>query len=69
MAALVDLEPGGTPRPAPLTDFPTCRPDLEASGEPVDTSYEPLRDLIRDIATLRLDSYQIADRLRSWKRP
>ncbi|MFC5148920.1 toxin Doc [Streptomyces aureoversilis] len=42
---------------------------LEASGERVDTSYEPWRDLIRDIATLRLDSYQIADRLRSWKRP
>ncbi|MEV4506681.1 toxin Doc [Streptomyces klenkii] len=42
---------------------------LEASGERIDTSYEPWRDLIRDIATLRLDSYQIADRLRSWKRP
>ncbi|MFF7730815.1 toxin Doc [Streptomyces sp. NPDC008001] len=42
---------------------------LEASGERVDTSYEPWHDLIRDIASLRLDSYQIADRLRSWGKP
>ncbi|RLU82576.1 toxin Doc [Streptomyces griseocarneus] len=42
---------------------------LEASGERVDTAYEPWRDLITEIAALRLDSYQVADRLRSWKRP
>jgi hypothetical protein len=40
---------------------------LEASGHHVDTSYEPWRDLIHEIRSLRLDSYDIADRLRSWR--
>ncbi|MFB7374327.1 toxin Doc [Streptomyces sp. NPDC056222] len=39
---------------------------LEASGHQVDTSFEPWRDLIHEIRSLRLDSYDIADRLRSW---
>ncbi|MFE5842101.1 toxin Doc [Streptomyces niveus] len=39
---------------------------LEASGERVDTKYELWRELITDIAGRRLDSYGIADRLRSW---
>ncbi|MGW4037714.1 toxin Doc [Streptomyces sp. NPDC004778] len=39
---------------------------LEASGERADTSYEPWRDLIRDIQALRLTVYDVADRLRSW---
>ncbi|MFB8382731.1 toxin Doc [Streptomyces rubiginosohelvolus] len=39
---------------------------LEASGETVDTAYEPWRDLIRDIQALRLTVYDVADRLRSW---
>ena len=39
---------------------------LEASGERVDTTYEPWRDLINDIRALRVDSYDIAERLRSW---
>ncbi|AYV32897.1 hypothetical protein EES41_39685 (plasmid) [Streptomyces sp. ADI95-16] len=43
----------------------TVRGLLEASGKPVDTSYEPWRDLINEIRALRLDSYGIADRLRS----
>ncbi|MFE2852744.1 toxin Doc [Streptomyces lavendulae] len=38
---------------------------LEASGMAVDTSYEPWRDLINEIRLLRVDSYEIADRLRS----
>ncbi|WP_030731767.1 hypothetical protein [Streptomyces sp. NRRL S-237] len=38
---------------------------LEASGKLVDTSYEPWRDLINDIRSLRVDSYAIAERLRS----
>ncbi|MFD4859701.1 hypothetical protein [Streptomyces atratus] len=42
---------------------------LQASGEPVDTTYEPWRDLINDIRALRLDSYDIAERLRSWREP
>ncbi|MEU6879445.1 toxin Doc [Streptomyces sp. NPDC046712] len=40
---------------------------LEASGHRVDTAYEPWRDLINDIKALRLNSYDIADRLRSWR--
>lgn len=40
---------------------------LRASGEPVDATYEPWRDLINDIRALRVDSYDIADRLRSWR--
>lgn len=40
---------------------------LEASGKHMDTSYEPWRDLITDIRTLRVDSYSIADRLRSMR--
>lgn len=40
---------------------------LEASGEPVDPAYEPWRDLITSIRALRLDSYEIADRLRSMR--
>ncbi|MFF9915354.1 toxin Doc [Streptomyces sp. NPDC013457] len=39
---------------------------LEASGHRVDTSFEPWRDLIHEIRRLRLDSYDIADHLRSW---
>ncbi|WP_329317299.1 toxin Doc (plasmid) [Streptomyces sp. NBC_01278] len=38
---------------------------LEASGKLIDISYEPWRDLITDIRGLRLDSYAIAERLRS----
>lgn len=38
---------------------------IRASGETVDASYEPWRDLITDIRALRLTVYDIADRLRS----
>jgi prophage maintenance system killer protein len=38
---------------------------IRASGETIDTSYEPWRDLITDIRALRLTVYDIADRLRS----
>lgn len=40
---------------------------IEASGENVEASYEQWRDLINDIRALRLDVYDIADRLRSWR--
>ncbi|WP_438306753.1 toxin Doc (plasmid) [Streptomyces sp. HUAS TT11] len=40
---------------------------LEASGEHVDEKFELWRDLIHEIRSLRLDSYEIADRLRSWR--
>jgi hypothetical protein len=42
---------------------------LEASGERVPTKFELWRELINDIRSLRLDSYGIADRLRSWRAP
>ncbi|MCL3998199.1 toxin Doc [Streptomyces lavenduligriseus] len=38
---------------------------IHASGENVDATYEPWRDLITDIRALRLTVYDIADRLRS----
>ncbi|WP_432154732.1 toxin Doc [Streptomyces tricolor] len=38
---------------------------IQASGESVDATYEPWRDLITDIRALRLTVYDIADRLRS----
>jgi hypothetical protein len=38
---------------------------IRASGESVDTTYEPWRDLISDIRALRVSVYDIADRLRS----
>ncbi|TQE33179.1 toxin Doc [Streptomyces ipomoeae] len=40
---------------------------IGASGETVDTTYEPWRDLITDIRALRLTVYDIADRLRSMR--
>lgn len=40
---------------------------LEASGHRVDTKFELWRELIYDIRALRVDSYEIADRLRSWR--
>ncbi|MEW2577707.1 toxin Doc [Streptomyces syringium] len=40
---------------------------LQASGEPVDRSYEPWRDLISDIRALRVGVFDVADRLRSWR--
>ncbi|MFD7978799.1 hypothetical protein [Streptomyces sp. NPDC059071] len=39
---------------------------LKMHGLTVDTKFELWRDLIQDIRLLRLDSYGIADRLRSW---
>ncbi|MEV5358199.1 toxin Doc [Streptomyces sp. NPDC052693] len=38
---------------------------IRASGETIDDSYTPWRDLITDIRALRLTVYDIADRLRS----
>ncbi|MFG2227939.1 toxin Doc [Streptomyces sp. NPDC048644] len=38
---------------------------IQASGQAVDTTFEPWRDLITDIRALRLTVYDIADRLRS----
>lgn len=40
---------------------------IRASGQSVDTAYEPWRDLITDIRALRLTVYDIADRLRSMR--
>ena len=40
---------------------------LEASGRQVNPAYELWRDLINDIRSLHLDSYCVAERLRSWQ--
>lgn len=40
---------------------------IRASGQTVEAAYEHWRDLINDIRALRLDVYDIADRLRSWR--
>ncbi|MFI6209109.1 toxin Doc [Streptomyces sp. NPDC051041] len=42
---------------------------IRASGETIDGTYEPWRDLITDIRALRLTVYDIADRLRSMHLP
>ncbi|MGW7409685.1 hypothetical protein ACWGI9_39340 [Streptomyces sp. NPDC054833] len=42
---------------------------LEMRGERVDTKFEVWRELIGDIRALELDSYGIADRLRSPRIP
>lgn len=42
---------------------------LEASGERVDARFELWRALIYDVRGMRLDSYGIADKLRSWRLP
>ncbi|MCX4632777.1 toxin Doc [Streptomyces sp. NBC_01443] len=38
---------------------------IRASGREVDVAFEPWRDLITDIRALRLNVYDVADRLRS----
>ncbi|MFE4815613.1 toxin Doc [Streptomyces sp. NPDC056704] len=40
---------------------------LEMHGEQVDTKFEMWRELIADIRALQLDSYDITERLRSWR--
>lgn len=40
---------------------------LRMHGEQVSTKFEVWRDLIADIRALELDSYSIAERLRSWR--
>lgn len=42
---------------------------IEASGQTVVASEQQWIQLIEDIKALRLDSYSIADRLRSWRDP
>ncbi|MCX4419400.1 toxin Doc [Streptomyces mirabilis] len=42
---------------------------IEASGETVAASQEQWIQLIEDIKALRLDTFDIADRLRSWRAP
>ncbi|MFF3585179.1 toxin Doc [Streptomyces mirabilis] len=42
---------------------------IEASGETVAASQEQWIQLIEDIKALRLDTFDISDRLRSWRAP
>lgn len=71
--AAVFLEECVTLRPLPfrneLFGYGLAIAYLGLSGEDVDTKFELWRELIDDIRALRLDSYGIADRIRSWRRP
>lgn len=42
---------------------------IRASGKTVDDAFEPWRDLINDIRALRLNVFDVADRLRSLRPP
>ncbi|MFG2342212.1 toxin Doc [Streptomyces yangpuensis] len=42
---------------------------IRASGKDVDTAFEPWRDLITDIRALRLNVYDVAERLRAMRPP
>ncbi|MGW2274669.1 toxin Doc [Streptomyces yangpuensis] len=42
---------------------------VRASGKDIDTAFEPWRDLITDIRALRLNVYDVAERLRSMRPP
>lgn len=42
---------------------------IQASGETVDATLQQWTQLIDDIKALRLGSFDIADRLRSWRTP
>ncbi len=65
-AALTERRCGrGSPIPCSTVSMCWWMWSLRASGEEIDDSFEPWRDLITDIRALRLTVYDIADRLRS----
>jgi hypothetical protein len=68
-AALLDTIVLQRPLPArnELYGYGVAVAYIEASSESVEAPYEQWRDLIADIRALRLDVYDIADRLRSWR--
>ncbi|WP_328919751.1 toxin Doc [Streptomyces sp. NBC_00208] len=67
-AALLDTIVLQRPLPArnELYGYAVAVAYIEASGETVDATQAQWIQLIEDIKTLRLDTFDIADRLRSW---
>ncbi|MFJ9360787.1 toxin Doc [Streptomyces mirabilis] len=70
-AALLDTIVLQRPLPArnELYGYGVAVAYIEASGETVAASEEEWIQLIEDIKALRLDTFDIADRLRSWRAP
>ncbi|MFD9285251.1 toxin Doc [Streptomyces mirabilis] len=70
-AALLDTIVLQRPLPArnELYGYGVAVSYIEASGETVAASQEQWIQLIEDIKALRLDTFDIADRLRSWRAP
>jgi prophage maintenance system killer protein len=70
-AALLDTLVLQRPLPArnELYGYGVAVAYIEASGETVAASEEQWIQLIEDIKALRLDTFDIADRLRSWRAP
>ncbi|WP_331750010.1 toxin Doc (plasmid) [Streptomyces sp. NBC_01707] len=70
-AALLDTIVLTRPLPArnELYGYAVALAYIEASGESVDPDPQPWKQLILDIKALRLDTFDIADRLRSWRTP
>ncbi|MET7725977.1 toxin Doc [Streptomyces mirabilis] len=68
-AALLDTIVLQRPLPArnELYGYGVAVAYIEASGETVAASEEQWIQLIEDIKALRLDTFDIADRLRSWR--
>ncbi len=68
-AALLDTIVLQRPLPArnELYGYAVAIAYLEASGETVEADQDQWIQLIDDIRALRLDSFDIADRLRSWR--
>ncbi|KPI17281.1 hypothetical protein OK006_10507 [Actinobacteria bacterium OK006] len=70
-AALLDTIVLQRPLPArnELYGYAVAVAYIEASGETVPASQVQWIQLIEDIKALRLDTFDIADRLRSWQAP
>jgi prophage maintenance system killer protein len=70
-AALLDTIVLQRPLPArnELYGYAVAVAYIEASGETVSASQVQWIQLIEDIKALRLDTFDIADRLRSWQAP
>ncbi|MET9040685.1 toxin Doc [Streptomyces mirabilis] len=70
-AALLDSIVLQRPLPArnELYGYAVAVAYIEASGETVSASQVQWIQLIEDIKALRLDTFDIADRLRSWRAP
>ncbi|MFF3327071.1 hypothetical protein [Streptomyces sp. NPDC002889] len=70
-AALLDTIVLQRPLPArnELYGYAVAVAYIEASGETVVAAQEQWIQLIEDIKALRVDTFDLADRLRSWRAP